>query len=372
MSQATQPIVSIIIPVYDIPNTLLEKSINSLLCQTLRDIEIIIVNDCSPNPDNIELLNSLAIKDDRIKVIDLKENGGVSNARNVGLDASTGKYISFVDPDDYIDEMCLSDLYRKACQINCDIVACGLLQEDESGNLITVEKSDIDIHIDSNHSRIDVLQHCIGAVYGKIYKREVICDLRFVATCKHYEDYLFFWNVLEKAKHICSIDSVNYHYLLRQGSASQSKITKKKLNNMLVSFIDLCDYVLELEKKKEYRSYAQYLYFYIITISLFDVNLFRNPELLNDLSVRENYQKLVRRLDLGNHCRWALSRRYLTKYSQSPEKYVHSKIERFTKSLCYLEMYYRQYGNTRSAISRVFNQISFNIKFKRGKKNNRV
>ena len=113
--------VSVIVPVYNSYNYL-DKCINSLMNQTLNDIEIVCVDDGSTD-DSLKKLNSF--KDDRVKVIH-KENGGQASARNVGILKATGDYILFIDSDDYVElDMC-EKLYNYASQKKCDIVICDL------------------------------------------------------------------------------------------------------------------------------------------------------------------------------------------------------------------------------------------------------
>ena len=127
------PKVSIIVPVYKVENYI-QRCVESLRNQTLADIEIILVDDGSPDRCP-EICDALALQDSRIRVIH-KENGGVSSARNAGLDAATGNYIAFVDSDDYIDP----DMYEKmlvvALEHNCDVVMCDCLKEYPENSLL--------------------------------------------------------------------------------------------------------------------------------------------------------------------------------------------------------------------------------------------
>ena len=113
------PKISIIIPVYN-AEEYLKRCLNSIVNQTLKDIEIICVNDCSID-NSLEILNSYAQRDNRIKVIDCKTNGGESKARNIGLDNSTGEFLAFVDNDDELDLDFYEKLYKKAIEENADI-----------------------------------------------------------------------------------------------------------------------------------------------------------------------------------------------------------------------------------------------------------
>lgn len=112
--------VSVIIPVFN-TGKYLNKCINSIINQTIKNIEIICVNDCSTD-NSLEILQDFAKKDNRIKVIDLKENKGVSNARNTGIDLAEGKYLYLIDSDDWIDENYLEEMIKKINEVNSDII----------------------------------------------------------------------------------------------------------------------------------------------------------------------------------------------------------------------------------------------------------
>lgn len=112
--------VSVIIPVYNAAQYL-ERCLDSVINQTLKDIEIICINDCSTD-NSLEILEEYASKDNRIKIIDFKENKGVAAARNAGINEAQGEYIGFVDPDDYIDSDFYAQLYKKAYETKADIV----------------------------------------------------------------------------------------------------------------------------------------------------------------------------------------------------------------------------------------------------------
>jgi glycosyltransferase involved in cell wall biosynthesis len=112
------PCVSVIIPVYNVEKYL-KRCVDSVLCQTLDDIEIILVDDSSP--DGSGIICDSYLSDDRVKVVH-KENGGLSSARNAGLDIACGDYVFFLDSDDWIDENGLEILYNKAIFTGVDFV----------------------------------------------------------------------------------------------------------------------------------------------------------------------------------------------------------------------------------------------------------
>ncbi len=126
-----EPKVSVVLPVYNVA-AYLPKCLESLLNQTLKEIEIICVNDCSPD-NSLEILKQYAAKDNRIKIID-QTNTGPGVARNNGIKAATGEYVGFVDPDDWAEPEMFAKMYTAAIEQNADIVECGVkIYNEKSG-----------------------------------------------------------------------------------------------------------------------------------------------------------------------------------------------------------------------------------------------
>ena len=116
-----QPKVSIIVPIYNVEKYL-PKCVNFIVKQTLKDIEIIAINDGSTD-NSYDIIKKFSIEDSRIKIIN-QNNCELSNARNLGLKFAKGEYISFIDSDDYIDKTMIEKLYLIASKYNCDVVSC--------------------------------------------------------------------------------------------------------------------------------------------------------------------------------------------------------------------------------------------------------
>lgn len=123
--------VSVIVPIYRVEEYL-QRCVDSIRNQTLREIEIILVNDGSPDKCG-EMCNTFAAQDSRIKVIH-KENGGLSSARNAGMQIAVGEYFSFIDSDDYIDLQMLEKLYQSAEKYDSDLTGCGFYQISNTGS----------------------------------------------------------------------------------------------------------------------------------------------------------------------------------------------------------------------------------------------
>ena len=122
-----EPLLSIIVPVYKVPERYLRKCIESTMAQTLKEIEILLVDDGSPDQCG-EICESYAKQDSRIKVLH-KKNGGLSSARNYGCKAATGKWIMFVDGDDWIEPDMCQTMYELGEKKNVQLVMCGIVKD---------------------------------------------------------------------------------------------------------------------------------------------------------------------------------------------------------------------------------------------------
>jgi len=237
------PKVSIIIPVYNVEKYI-TTCLNSLVNQTLKDIEIIVVNDGSP--DNCQKIIDKYVKKypDKVKSY-IKENGGQGSARNFGLTKATGEYIGYVDSDDYVCTDMYEKLYNKAKADNLDICICGnyLVYEDSS-------QRDIELN---NYVLEDPKENAFFgkiAVWNKIYKKEIVKDLVFRSKV-WYEDLDFTVNALIKAKKIGYIDEPLYCYLIREGSTMNNSNVERNLE--IFAAFD------EIKNNKKYFSYIEYL-----------------------------------------------------------------------------------------------------------------
>jgi glycosyltransferase involved in cell wall biosynthesis len=185
--------------------------LDSVCGQTLRDIEVIPVNDCSPD-NSLAILREYAEKDNRVKVIDFAENRGVSAARNAGIDAAAGEYLGFVDPDDAIEPNFYETLYRKAIDRGADIVNGNRKQFDYEGNEI--------VGAPNYHVRFWDAQ-ILGTFWTGIYRTSLVRDnnIRFPEDLTMAEDLVFLYHAMFKANRILSSDFVYYHYYRRPDSA---------------------------------------------------------------------------------------------------------------------------------------------------------
>jgi glycosyltransferase involved in cell wall biosynthesis len=206
------PKISVIVPIYKI-EMYLHQCIDSILAQSYSNLEIILVDDGSP--DNCgKICDDYAEKDNRIKVIH-KENGGVSSARNAGLDIATGDYISFVDGDDYVNNNMMEILLDNIISNDTDLVICNY-NNVRAGNKIIPNKPYENMLFENIKKKKKLfIYYCYEAavIYGpwnKLYRRE-LCG-RFDIEVFYGEDRLFVYDYLSRCKKISVINDALYNY----------------------------------------------------------------------------------------------------------------------------------------------------------------
>ena len=210
------PKVSIIIPVYNVEDYI-ELTLQSLLEQTLKEIEIILIDDGSTD-NSLQIIQSYAEKYENIKVI-LQENSGPSRARNRGIEEAVGEYIAFVDSDDLLPENSLEVRYNAAVEQNADIVIGGTYKFNSK------RKWPMTKHFLGNEEKNVVTNSDILWTVGpcnKIYKRDIIKTLKFPQNIKYAEDQVFVIQAYLKAKKIYSINETVYYYRMRETIGNES------------------------------------------------------------------------------------------------------------------------------------------------------
>jgi len=237
--------ISVIVPVYNVERYL-RKCLNSLVNQTLQEIEILIVNDGSPDSSQIiidEFSEKFPLK---IKSF-VKENGGLSDARNCGLDRATGEFIAFVDSDDSVSEKMFAEMYALAKKHEAEMVICNLQKVDEAGK-ITQKLTQIPnmperIVLEDHFSVFADLSYF---ACNKIFRRDLFAGKRFEKGI-HFEDIQLIPQLLLKCRVIARTQNYHYHYLEREDS-----ITKTHTENGL----DILHAVDEVEKAFENSRYS--------------------------------------------------------------------------------------------------------------------
>ena len=243
------PKVSVIVPIYNVEKYL-EKCINSLLSQTLEDIQIILVNDGSKdNSGNIAKEYEQNNKD-RVIYVE-KENGGLSDARNYGLKYATGDFIAFLDSDDYIEKNAYEEMYNKAIEENADYVECDFIWEFH--NKIRVDKQY------PYKNKKEMLSFVRVVAWNKLIKRQLITDnnLEFPKGLR-YEDVEFTYKLIPFINKFTYVDKPFIHYVQREGSIANVQ------NERTAEIFTVLDNVIEFYKENniydEYRDELEYNY----------------------------------------------------------------------------------------------------------------
>lgn len=221
--------VSIIIPVYNV-DKYIEKCLKSLIAQTLRQIEIICVNDGSTD-NSLKILNYYKEKDSRIKVIN-QNNAGPGKSRNVGIKLAKGDFIGFVDGDDWVDKNYFEKLYNAAIQYNCDIAAGDFYRQ---GKFIRSQKLKYK-NIKAFYEPAEKMKQAFipkhNYVWNKIYKREALLSMPFPENC-YYEDMRWLIKVIYYLNGFVTVPNVFYYYRKNQGSIVTQKSAKHQLDRKI-------------------------------------------------------------------------------------------------------------------------------------------
>ncbi len=212
--------VSVVVPAYNCSG-FIRRCVDSLCRQSHSDLQIILVDDGSSD-DTPKVCDELASVDDRIVVIH-KPNGGVSSARNAGILAATGEYVTFVDSDDYIDFDHIENLYNLMQKHTCDVAICGYAVEDENSRTSGKRKacSCNEVCYDHDSAVCELLAGGAvgGYVWNKLYRKELLEGIEFDGSIKILEDLLFNYNVFKRVKSAAFCDCKSYHYIQRGQSA---------------------------------------------------------------------------------------------------------------------------------------------------------
>lgn len=228
-------LISIVIPVYNVEKQI-SKCLDSIICQTYSNIEIIIVNDGSTD-NSYKLCKEYATKDSRIKLIN-KNNGGLSDARNCGMNNANGAYIGFVDSDDYIDKNMYNTLYNNIIKYSADISICAYKkvynqQFDFQNNK---DSSYIEVYNKENGLKQLLSDELItNHVWCKLYKRELFNNIRFPID-KNFEDIDVMYKLFDSSKKIVYTNRIQYAYYQRNNG-----IVKDLDKKSLIDYIDIAD-----------------------------------------------------------------------------------------------------------------------------------
>ena len=253
--------VSIVVPIYNAEKYLV-KCLDSIVGQTFEDYEVLLINDGST--DGSQKIIDLYTEQysDKFRAFS-KENGGLSNTRNFSFSHLNGKYLTFLDSDDYLKEDYLEILYRAACEGNRDMVVSGQYKVSEDGKIL-----------DTISYPVDEKGQCVLRklnIAGKMYKRDYVekYHIRF-AEGKIYEDNAFKLTALFLAKNIIFLDYCGYHQVVHQGSITSKKIEESRLP--LKEIKDSVEFVLSNRDEINDYDIFEFTFLSFLTYFIFQAN----------------------------------------------------------------------------------------------------
>lgn len=243
--------ISVIVPVYKVEEYL-EKCIESIINQTYINLEIILVDDGSP--DNCgKICDTYAEKDSRIKVIH-KKNGGLSDARNAGIEQATGDFYMFIDSDDYIDKTMCEKLYHALNKQKTDVAVCNLKCVDANGNEIC-EMNDISPFVGEIMTEDEIFDKFHDTNYwffvvawNKLYRKQIFEEIRFPFGRIH-EDEFTFHHIIKKCGRLAIVPEELYYYVQRENSIVNSERNIKNLDGS-EAFFNRVDFAFKEERNE--------------------------------------------------------------------------------------------------------------------------
>lgn len=223
-----EDLISVILPIYKVEKYI-KKCIESVINQTYTKLEIILVDDGSPDKCG-DICNEYSKKDTRIKVIH-KENGGLSDARNAGIKEATGKYIAFIDPDDYVDSNYIKILYENIINTDSDISICFFKEVSEDNNILnkeTITNNVTSFNRRETFNNLYIDKYALNTVvaWNKLYKIELWKDIVYPKD-KIHEDEFVIHKLIQKCNKVVYTDAVLYYYVQHNNSITSSGYNEK-------------------------------------------------------------------------------------------------------------------------------------------------
>lgn len=249
-------LITIVVPVYNVENYL-DKCVESIVNQTYKNLEIILVDDGSTDSSG-KKCDKWVEKDSRIKVIH-KENGGLSDARNKGIDIATGKWIGFIDSDDYIDITMFEKLYNACVENNCKVSSCGFLREFEDASRNERWTTKEDMLLDRDGMMEYLYKAAVGwGAWNKLYDISLFDDVRYPFG-KTREDEYTTYKIFDKIDKLYYICECLYFYYQRGDSITGVSFSIKNLDS-LEALEQAMEYHSEHGNKKYYdRALQEYI-----------------------------------------------------------------------------------------------------------------
>lgn len=302
--------ISVIVPIYKVEDYL-HRCVDSIINQTYTNLEIILVDDGSPD-DCPMICDEYAKKDSRIRVVH-KKNGGLSDARNAGIDIATGEYLMFIDSDDFVDVEMMESMMKNMIDNNVDMVVCNIKYVYEDREVVKYNQADR--ILDRYEAMEEYLKDGVvqAVAWNKLYKKSLINDMRYKVG-KTNEDEFFTYKVVDKTDKIYYNSRSFYNYIQRDSSI-MGKYSIKRLDGVEASYERLNfikeKYLTLYEKeKKTFVNLCIYSYQMIL----------KEPNLDKDKQGRKtlnNYRKKIKfnKIELKNYSHKDKLKIYLSKIS---------------------------------------------------------
>lgn len=256
------PLLSVVVPIYNVEQYV-EKAIESICTQTLTDMEIILIDDGSKDQSG-SLCDEYAQKDDRIRVLH-KENGGLSSARNAGIEVATGKYIAFVDSDDWIDPEMYAVLTGLLEKNQADLAICSY-KEVSAGAIPQPTKGEGEITVWENQEALQVFieeqeaYNIQNAAWNKVYKRSLMGELRFPEG-KLFEDIAYTTKLIGRSKKTIYTSQPFYNYVVnRSGSIMNQTISKRIFTDQIPMYMEKRAYLEEIGRRDLVQIHNRFFY----------------------------------------------------------------------------------------------------------------
>lgn len=312
-----KPLISVIVPIYNVEQYLC-RCVECLTAQTYKNLEIILVDDGSP--DNCpQFCDAYAKKDSRIKVIH-KKNGGLSDARNAGMKVATGEYISFIDSDDYVSNDFIETLYNAILSENSDIVECSVVKfyEDEHFDEYKDDLKITSFNTEESLSKLIAENPFKQHVWNKLYKSDLVSGVPY-AVGKLNEDEFWTYQIFGQAKKVTRVNKTMYYYFQRQSSIMGNTYNLRRLD--------------ALEGKANRQKYIEKYFPGLAAqakVDLFESCIFAYQSVLKYMGGKD--KKIAKKVIYSYKDSFELSKEEIDNVSSSGAKYL--KLARVNFYLC--------------------------------------
>lgn len=292
----TEVIVSIIVPIYNV-ESYLDKCLSSILNQTFGEFEVLLVDDGSTDKSP-DICSKYVNIDRRFKYIK-KENGGLSDARNYGIANAQGKYLIFIDSDDYVKDTYIDHMLKAIESNKCDIAICGFYRVNGEHDVIdsiklTMIKERVVSGLTVIKKSFDENGWALACAWNKIYKKEIFNNLQF-AKGRYYEDGFIFPSLFLNVKRVCIVQENLYFYVQRNNSIMHSGMNIKKLKDGNLSLINKINTLKSTHDTELYILAIQDYKNWILSTWI------ENRTLINDHKLRPYFQNQYRKCVKVSH-----------------------------------------------------------------------